>query len=240
MATPSIPSVGHLPSLEQLKHEAKIQEEVQARLKHLVDNAKPGRDKIKSQRGGSVEVFIANRIKWPHEYVLSGNTKDRITYNQLSPIQWMAGFCRTIREESDPKNKEFMLDYVINVLDDATDFSWASAKACHAVLLCRMEQGEIQSWYQTDKIDRIRRAHAQRHITGQGSRNRSQDKSTYGTGRVVLCIYFNKGMCMQKQTYETKGVLYKHICSSCWSKEGKSLSHSQLECRKLQTQTKNE
>ena len=102
MATPSIPSVGHLPSLEQLKHEAKIQEEVQARLKHLVDNAKPGRDKIKSQRGGSVEVFVANRVKWPHEYVLSGNTKDRITYNQLSPIQWMAGFCRTIREESYP------------------------------------------------------------------------------------------------------------------------------------------
>ena len=52
--------------------------------------------------------------------------------------------------------------------------------------------------------------------------NRSQDKSTSGTGRVVPCIYFSKGMCMQKQTNKTKGVLYKHICSSCWSKEGKS------------------
>ena len=81
----------------------------------------------------------------------------------------MAGFCRTIREEPDSKNKEFMLDYVINLLDDATDFSWASAKACHVVFLCRMEQGEVQSWSQTDKIDRIRRAHAQRHITGQSS-----------------------------------------------------------------------
>ena len=131
MATPSIPAVGN--------HEAKSQEEVQARLKHLVDNAKPGKDRIKSQRGGSVEVLVANRVKWPHEYVLSGHTKDRIMYNQLSPLQWMAGFCRTIREESDPKNKEFMLDYAINLLDDATDFSWASAKACHAVLLCRME-----------------------------------------------------------------------------------------------------
>ena len=48
MATPSAPPVGHLPSLEQLKHESKIQEEVQARLKHLVENAKPGKDKIKS------------------------------------------------------------------------------------------------------------------------------------------------------------------------------------------------
>ena len=40
----------------------------------------------------------------------------------------MAGLCRTIREESHPKNREFMLDYVINLLDDATDFSWASKR----------------------------------------------------------------------------------------------------------------
>ena len=93
-----------------------------------------------------MDIFVANRVKWPHEYVLSGQSKDLVTYNQLSPIQWMAGFCRTIREEPDSKNKEFMLDYVINLLDDATDFSWASAKACHAVLLCCMQQGEVQSW----------------------------------------------------------------------------------------------
>ena len=171
--------------------------------------------------------------------MLSSQNKDRVTYNQVLPIQWMAGFCRTIKEDSDPKNKEFMLDYVINLLDDATDFSWASAKACHAVLLCRMEQGEIQSWSQTDKIDRICRAHAQRHIIGQNS-NKSQDKGTSGTGTATPCIYFNKGMCMHKQTHETKGVLYKHICSSCWSKEGKSFPHSQSECRKLQNLTKNE
>ena len=115
-----------------------------------------------------------------------------------------------------------MLDSVINLLDGATDFSWASAKACHAVLLCRMEQGEIQSWSQTDKIDRVCRAHAQKHLTGQGPMNRNQDKSTSSTGRVVPCIYFNKGVCMQTQTHEINSVLYKHICSSCCSKEGKS------------------
>ena len=103
----------------------------------------------------------------------------------------MAGFCRTIREESDLKIREFILDYVINLLDDATDFSWAFAKACHAVLLCRMEQGEIQSWSQTDKIDRVCRAHAQRHVTEQGSMNKSQDKGLTASGKVLPCVYFN-------------------------------------------------
>ena len=49
--------------------------------------------------------------------------------------------------------REHMLDYVIDLLDDATDFSWASAKASHVVLLCLMEQGEIKSWSETEKIE---------------------------------------------------------------------------------------
>ena len=44
------------------------------------------------------------------------------------------------------------------------NFSWDAAKASHAVLLCRMEQGEVVSYQEIDKIDRIRRANAQRHI----------------------------------------------------------------------------
>ena len=154
-----------LPPPDKVREEARIQLEVQNRLKQLAEQAKPGNEKIKSQRGGSVEVFVKNRVKWPHEFVLSGQNKDRLSYNQLSPIQWVAGFCRTMREESSIQNQEYMLDYLINLLEDATDFSWASAKASHAVLLCRMEQGEITSWAETEKIDRVRRAHAQRHIS---------------------------------------------------------------------------
>ena len=104
-----------IPTPDKLRQEAYIQKEVQARLLHLADRAKAGTDKIKSQRGGSVDVFISKRVKWPHEYVLAGQTKDRISYNQLSPIQWMVGFCRSIKEESDSKIRENMLDYCINL-----------------------------------------------------------------------------------------------------------------------------
>ena len=125
-----------------------------------------------------MDFFVNHRIKWPHEYVLSGQNKDRVTYNQLTPLQWMSVFCRGMKEESNEKIKDYMLDYVINLLDDANDFSWSSAKASHAVLLCRMEQGEVAGWSDVEKIDRIRRAHAQRHISQQGTQNaKNQDKS---------------------------------------------------------------
>ena len=63
----------------------------------------------------------------------------------------MAGFCRIMKEEKCDKTKDCMLDYLVALLDDINDFSWQSAKASHAVLLCRMEQGEITSWSDTEK-----------------------------------------------------------------------------------------
>ena len=59
-----------------------------------------------------------------------------------------------------------MLDYLIALLADPNDFSWQSAKASHTIFLCRMEKGEIFSWSETEKLDRVRRANAQRHTVG--------------------------------------------------------------------------
>ena len=108
----------------------------------------------------------------------------------------MAGFCRTIREKSNARTTENMLVYGINLLEYAQDFSWSSAKACHAVLLCRIEQGEVQSWNEMEKLDKIRRAHAQRHVTTSHGSSRNPDKAS--NAKTTPCIYFNKGSCAQK------------------------------------------
>ena len=133
----------------------------------------------------------------------------------------MDGFSRTIRDELDIKIREHMLDYVIDLLDDAINLSRSSAKASHAVLLCHMEQNEIKSWLETEKINRERRAHAERHSTSQGSSQRTQYK--HSTAKTTTCVYYV--IC------ETKGVLYEHVCESCWSKDGKSHPHPQIKCR---------
>ena len=126
----------------------------------------------------------------------------------------------------------FHVSYLINLLEDATDFSWASAKASHAVLLCRMEQGEIKSWAETEKIDHVRRAHAERHVATTHGTSRNIEE-THGNGKIVPCVYFNKGSCLQKKSHETKGIFYKHVCSYCWQKEAKAFPHTQTECKKM-------
>ena len=74
---------------------------------------------------------MPHRVKWPHEYVLSGSSKERVSYDHLSITQWMAGFCRIMRDEKNLENQRGMLDYSISLLDDANDFSWDAAKASH-------------------------------------------------------------------------------------------------------------
>ena len=158
-------------------------------------------------------------------------------------MQWVAGFCRTMKEEKDLGVREHMLDYMIALLDDAQDFSWQAAKASHAVLLCRMEQGEISDWGQVDKIDRIRRANAQKHIPMASNNQHSKVSNSRFSNRpkkTMPCVYYNQGSCSQSKSHETKGIFYKHICSACFANDNKAFSHPEQDCRSKLKGSKNE
>ena len=99
-----------------------------------------------------------------------------------------------------------MLDYLSEIMEDANDFSWQSAKASHAVLL-------NVEWAETTKIDSIRHAHAQRlpfQNVGAGSKSKSEAKS-------AVCRFFQKGMCQKDRDHETGGTFYRHICATCFT-----------------------
>ena len=179
-----------------------------------------------------MDVYVNTRVKWPHEFILSGTNKERVTYDQLSPVQWMAGFCRAMRDQPDTKIREHMLDYVIQLLEDAEDFSRSAAKASHAVLLCCMEQGEISGWADCDKIEHIQRAHVQRHVTAPLKKVKKVKIRINNLAKSFHACILTKNTCIQKSSRETRGVLYRHICSACFSAEGKAYAHSQADCRK--------
>ena len=182
----------------------------------------------KSLIAGSIDVVVSHHVKWPQEYVLSGSKKKRVQYDQLNVTQWMADFCRIMKEETNLENKEHMLDYLIQLLEDANGFSWDAAS--HAVLLCRMEQGDVKNYMQVEKIDRIRRANAQRH--GVGSSSNSSFKSQIQKSiKSSPCLYFNKGSCTYTKNHETRGVTYRHVCSACFNASGRHFPHSEIECR---------
>ena len=84
------------------------------------------------------------------------------------------------------------------------------------------------------KIDRIRRANAQRHVTPTQASNTSQkfrkNLSSQKASKSMPCVYFNDNFC-NFQKHETKGVFYRHICSTCLAQDGNISVHSALDCK---------
>ena len=218
-------NIEQLPQLHTIRQDLLIQAQVEKRLKELAEAEKSGTQKQKSLRGGPVEVLVPNKVKWPHEYVLSGSHKERVSYDQLSIVQWVTSFCRIMRDEQDKTIQNSMLDYLIALFDDANDFSWDAAKASHAILLCRMEQGEIKNYAQVEKIDRVRRANAQRHISSVSSTSQmtGSKKYTSKSTKSMPCQYYNQGSCVHQKSHDTRGTLYKHICTHCFATSVKHL-----------------
>ena len=168
-----------------------------------------------SHRGGPGEISVKRVVDWPQNFILTGTNKTRPTYDDLSITQWVAGFVRCIQEEKSECNRASMLDYMGNLMEDTSDFSWEAAKASHAILLTNMEGDRIK-WGDTDKTDRIRRAHARRHITTQGSVTRAFKKSkTSSSKNGLICKYFQEGTCKFQSSHRSAGQYYRHVCEFC-------------------------
>ena len=212
-----------IPSAKFLKGSKNIQQAIGSRLLELAALNEQG--KFKLQRGGKDQVTVKQQVPWPQNYVLAGTAKTRTTYDSLSIFQWIPGMCAIIRKEKQIQVRNAMLEYVSNIMEDTQDFGWASAKGAHALILCKMEEGKVD-WSMTEKIDRLRRAHAQKIVanpsTVQGRKN--------GEMQGVPCRYFQTGKCTHKADHLTAGQLYKHICNFC-NNSGKQLNHPLRDCR---------
>ena len=151
-----------VPSLNVLKTSSDIQKQVDKRLHQLQEaNASTsGKNDLKSKRGGNIDCVVKHKVACPQDTILGCHNRQRVTYDQLT--QWVQGFAQNMLDQKSQKTNDQMLQYLVDIMADATDFSWQNAKAAHAVLLCDMKRGAV-TWDNCDKIDRIRRAHAQRH-----------------------------------------------------------------------------
>ena len=151
-------------------------------------------------------------------------SKQRVTYDQLSLTQFVQGFTKNMLEEQNEHCRENMLQYLSDLMEDASDFIWVNAKAAHAVLLCQMERGEL-TWYDTEKIDRVRRVHAQKHTNQKLGWGKNEAQR-----RPWFCKAYQSGHCQYQKDHETNGKLQKHICSFCLN-QGRFLSHPQKYCQ---------
>ena len=166
-----------------------------------------------------------SKVKWPQDLAFIGSMRKRQSSDQLMTCQWLSGFLRIRQEESDHNIKENMIDYVTELLQDACDYSWDSAKEAHAVLLHRMAGG-IVDWTQLKEVYKIRKRYSQTTST-----NQVQEKGNKAP-RVVPCLKFNKGACIRSGDHEWKDLMLKHMCQYCFATYGKVEQHACKDCWK--------
>ena len=140
--------------MSNIRSDRALQRKVDGRVRSLEESQNSGNEsqKINSKRGGGVDVFVKNKVACPYEYILGSPTRQRVTYEQLGITQFVQGIVRNVLEEQDEGNRERMLYYLSDLMENASDFSWANAKPSHSVLLCEMEHGSV-SWSNTSRID---------------------------------------------------------------------------------------
>ena len=134
-----VPSLGYLRGNESLQTEVNIH---LAELDKHNEIATQGR--LKSQRGGPGDFSVKRMVDWPQNFILTGSRKTRPTYNDLTITQWVSGFVLCIQEEKSDVARECMLDYLGNLMEDASDFSWEAAKSSIAIALTNMEAGPFK------------------------------------------------------------------------------------------------
>ena len=89
-----------LPSLEHLKHDSRVQAEVDKRLRHYEDMARDGdtgtSNRLKSGRYRLGDQKVKKHIHWPHEFCAVGDNLKMPTYEDINVYQWVQGFARCI------------------------------------------------------------------------------------------------------------------------------------------------
>ena len=148
-----------------------------------------------------------------------------MTYDQLNLTQWVQGFAQNILDEKSQKNQRSTVTISYNIMADANDFSWQNAKAAHAVLLCDMERGAV-TWDNCDKVDRIRRVHAQKHT--QNSKSWAKTSEQGNMKKPWFCKPFQNGSCTF-QDHESNGKWQRHVCAT-FLERGKIVNHSEKDC----------
>ena len=97
-----------LPSLSNIRSDRGLRRIINARIRSLEESQNSGNEsqKTKSKRWGGIDVFVKNKVAWPHEHILGGPTRQRVTYDQLNITQFVQGFVRNLLEEQDEGNRE--------------------------------------------------------------------------------------------------------------------------------------
>ena len=225
---------GIVPTIASLKSAQNLQAQVAARVKELQEASKckgnivsftPGPStKLKSGRFRGSEALVTKQILWPQELCYNGPARKLVSYDDLSPQQFVVGYLRSFQLEKSPAIKEAMMEYVIKLFQTSLDTTWDIARGANAVVYQSLEQDRLQ-WTDTSEVDKLLSLYTQRVNVSEASRS-------FNSTRKVTCTHYNAGRCIKEGDHVREGTTYRHICSHCFRTVKRAYNHPEAECNR--------
>ena len=212
-----------LSQVEAIRKSGDISQSVARILNHYEESEKQqtlqgkGHSGKKSERFNTMETCTAPpELRWPNEGFVGGTNRKRLSYDDMSIPQWVAGQLNNISQIQDNSLLRLVLDQVIAAMRDASSLPWVAVRGAWVSSMHDMEEGRL-TWRDTTQWAINRLSNAQ--VAMLNSQAVSQTK-----GRV--CRYYNEGAC----SFDGHHGLYKHFCSYCF-RQGKSNNHPESRCQ---------
>ncbi len=179
----------------------------------------------KSGRDMTAEDCEDARAPWPHHRVFKGENMRGAPYDSLDECEFIYGYMALMEDEKWRKDKNAMISYLKDFMEDAKDrsISWTTARNFHGMFLTLLERDSIK-WSDSDEISKMKG----RYMRNQGQQQ--QDKPPQAKppidAHIVPCMPYQQGNCTRQDNHN--GV--HHICVNCWRTKGRLHKPPEREC----------
>ena len=188
------------------------------------------------------------KICYPHNYVLRGEKKEKVTLGTLTLAEHCWGLMRIIEDANlPPEDKPALVTHLDEVLEDARDCPWPNVRRWSEEVFTQIGGNRIQGGWSNDTKIQLLRVTFSRNSNPHTSAGASvQANSGSGKGsnsgargsappRDQLkggppCKEFNAGNCTQQSGHMVEGIRRPHICSYCIAHFSSIHTHSEKDC----------
>ena len=219
--TLSISHVQQKSSMEDTwKQDSRIQAIVADRIQQIEQDVKAETTQGKRKRSGRYNVTDsssnASFRRWPNEGILVGPSRKRVTFDELTQVQFIMGFVKNLNDTIDPLMCKFMVAELYELMKLMESTSWQVVRGAFIGIMHDIEAGEIL-WTDRQALmqRRINHSHAAA-LAPQPSRIQGPRVGAT-TERKLFCKFHKAGTCRETADLHVDpmtGITYYHEASA--------------------------
>ena len=181
---------------------------------------------------------VVKVVDWPHLYVrrMTGGKRKGVAYNDLKVEEFVYGYLQMIAAPKNDMDYEGMMRMLLNLMQDAMEFSWVNARAFYEMIGQDVEHGVLK--WSDERIIHEKRMTYARTVFPVRKEAGAQQKPplTQALPGTKCCIPYQRHSCEQDRDHHP----YVHACAYCLKTKTAICRHAEDDCyRKSSDASKN-